>query len=264
MNRYVELNRAHWDELAPIHADSPLYDLEHFRATGSREWLDHGTLGDVRGHSLLHLQCHLGTDTLSWARHGAEVTGVDFSERAIGVARELSARLALPAEFVCADLDELPSVLRRTYAVVYTSYGVLTWLPDLRPWAQTISQLLEPGGQLYVADMHPFVGMFGTDFAEPQSSDFHSDEPRIVVEDGSYADRDAVLENKTSCEWQHAISDVVNAVTSAGLAMTEFREFPYLMFPRFPEMVRGEDGWWRLPDAEDRFPLLFSILARKT
>jgi SAM-dependent methyltransferase len=196
---YVELNRAHWNELVPIHAASEMYDVAHFDATGSREWLDGGALGDVREKRLLHLQCHIGTDTLSWARHGASVTGADFSPAAIDVARDLSARLGLPAEFVCADLDDLPRVLDRRFDVVYTSYGVLTWLPDLVPWARTIGQLLEAGGGFYMVDTHPFVRMFGRNFGTLQSSYFHTDEPHIVVEDGSYAEPEAILENKTSC-----------------------------------------------------------------
>ena len=265
MNRdlYVELNRAHWNELVPIHAESSMYDLEHFNATGSREWLDAGALGDVRGKRLLHLQCHIGTDTLSWVRHGANVTGADFSQAAIDVARDLGEKLELAAEFVCADLDDLPRVLDRRFDVVYTSYGVLTWLPDLIPWGRTIAELLETGGRFYIVDTHPFARMFGTHFGKLQSSYFHTDEPRISVEDGSYAEPDAILENKTSCEWQHSISDIVNALTAADLTIDELRELPYLMFQRFPEMVRGDDGWWRLPESEERFPLMFSILAAK-
>jgi SAM-dependent methyltransferase len=260
---YVELNRAHWNELVPIHAVSSMYDLAHFDATGSREWLDGGALGDVRGKRLLHLQCHIGTDTLSWARHGAEVTGADFSPAAIDVARDLSAKLGLTAEFVCADLDDLPRLLDRRFDVVYTSYGVLTWLPDLAAWGRTIAELLETGGRFYVIDGHPFVGMFGRHFGTLESSYFHSDEPYIAVEDGSYAEPEAILENKTRCEWQHSISDIVNALAAAELAIDELREFPFLMFQRFPEMVRGDDGWWRLPDGDERFPLLFSALATK-
>jgi SAM-dependent methyltransferase len=262
--RYVELNRAHWDELVPIHAASALYDLEHFDATAPREWLDGGALGDVRGKRLLHLQCHIGTDSLSWTRHGAEVVGADFSEPAIGVARELSARLGLAAEFVHADLDELPGALGRRFDIVYTSYGVLTWLPDLAAWARTIAALLDTGGRFYLNDTHPFLHMFGERFGELRWPYFHSPEPQIAVEDGSYADREAVLENKTRCEWQHTVSDIVNALVGTGLRIDELRELPYMMFQRFPEMVRGDDGWWRLPDAEDRFPLLLSVLATRT
>jgi 2-polyprenyl-3-methyl-5-hydroxy-6-metoxy-1,4-benzoquinol methylase len=260
---YVELNRAYWNELVPIHAASAMYDLEHFDATGSREWLDNGALGDVRGKRLLHLQCHIGTDTLSWARHGAKVTGVDFSPAAIDVARDLGAKLALTAEFVCADLDDLSRVLGRRFEVVYTSYGVLTWLPELASWARMIAELIETGGRFYMVDTHPFVRMFGRHFGRLKSSYFHTDEPRISVEDGSYAEPEAILENKTRCEWQHTVSDIVNALSTAGLTIDELRELPYLMFQRFPEMVRGDDGWWRLPDADERFPLLLSILATK-
>ncbi len=263
MNRYVDLNRAHWDELVPVHARSAAYDLAHFDARRSREWLDQGSLGDVRGKRLLHLQCHIGTDTLSWARHGAVVTGADFSPPAIELARELGTKLRLEAEFVCAEIERLPRVLERHFDLVYTSYGVLTWLPDLEPWARAISELLERGGRFYVIDTHPFLGLFNDRFGEFDGSYFHSDEPLVYIADGSYADRDAVLEKKTSCEWQHALSDVVNALTGAGLRIDALREFPYLMFQRFPDMVRGEDGWWRLPDSEGRFPLLFSLLAAK-
>lgn len=156
----VALNRALWNELVPIHAPSDFYDLEHYRGERPREWLDRGELGDVDGKSLLHLQCHIGTDTLAWVHHGAEVTGADFSEEAISVARELSERLHLTATFVCAEITDLPELMHRRYDLVYTSYGVLNWLPDVTPWAQAIAKLLKPGGCFYVADTHPLVGMF--------------------------------------------------------------------------------------------------------
>jgi SAM-dependent methyltransferase len=189
------------------------------------------------------------------------VTGSDFSGRAIAAARELSARLQLSAAFVCAENPALPDLLDRRFDIVYTSYGVLPWLPGLAEWAKAISALLNPGGLFYLADSHALLGMFGDSFGSFEASYFHGTDPRVFVEDGSYADRAAKLVNKTSCEWQHSLSDLINALISHGLEVTVVREFPYyLFFQRFDQMTRCEDGWWRLP-GEERFPLMFSILA---
>ena len=160
MDRSIEANRKLWDKLTPIHVASAFYDVEGFkRGRCTLAAVEREEVGDVAGKSLLHLQCHFGLDTLSWARLGAEVTGVDFSGKAIAQARALVAALGIRAEFVCCELGELPGRLRGGFDIVFTSGGVLPWLPDLRSWAKTIVGLLKLGGVFYIREFHPFAGV---------------------------------------------------------------------------------------------------------
>src|SRR4029450_828988 len=190
MDDYLAANRALWDEWTAIHETSSFYNLEGFKAGDSRLRADEaGEGGEVAGTSLLHLQCHFGIDTLSWARQGARVTGADFSERAIELARRLAAELGLDASFVCSDLYNLPAVLDGQFDVVYTSRGVLGWLPDLERWARVVAPFLRPGGVLYVCEIHPVAQAFSE---QPELRlgypYFPRREPLAAPGQGSYAD----------------------------------------------------------------------------
>ena len=161
MDDYKKANLALWNEWAHLHAGSAFYDVEGFKAgKTSLNPLEMEELGNVAGKTLLHLQCHFGLDSLSWARLGASVTGVDFSDQAIALARSLSQEVGLEAEFVCSDIYELPQVLAGQFDIVYTSYGVLAWLPDLKNWAAVIAHFLKPGGVFFIAEFHPFAMVF--------------------------------------------------------------------------------------------------------
>jgi len=274
MHDFVDANRRHWDELVDIHARSSFYDLAGFKEGGSTERrsaffkLEIQELGDVAGRTLLHLQCHFGMDTLSWARLGATVTGVDFSEESIALARSLSHELDIPAEFVCSDVYALPTVLDATFDVVYTSFGVLCWLPNLHDWAEVISHFLRPGGAFYIAEQHPFANIFSTrraiDHLDIESSYFHSEHPRKFEGDGSYAAPDAKFTNDVTYEWQHSLSDVINALISAGLRIDFLHEHAFSSWRRFPFMAEGADGLWRLPEGlRDKLPLTFTLKATK-
>ena len=151
--QYMESNRRSWNERTPVHARSDFYGIERFKA-GATSLLsvELEEMGDVQGKSLLHLQCHFGMDTLSWARLGANVTGADFSDEAIDLARSLSGELGIEAEFVLSNVYSLPDVLEAQYDIVFTSYGVLVWLPDLKPWAEVVAHFLRPGGFFYIVD----------------------------------------------------------------------------------------------------------------
>lgn len=255
-------NRALWDELTPIHAGSAFYDLEGFRAGRSSLYrIEREELGEeVAGKRLLHLQCHFGLDTLSWARMGAEVTGVDLSPRSIELARALADELTINAHFVCASLYELPSVLEASFDIVYTSWGVLAWLPSLTRWADLIAHYLEPDGVFYMAEFHPVVNGFGDDdrpgLVDPY---FHTGEVREWKTDGTYADPEARVANR-SYQWVHPLGDVITSLIDAGLDIECVREHP-----RAPERIRpwlsqDEDGWWFYPG--DPIPLSFSVRAR--
>jgi SAM-dependent methyltransferase len=265
MDKHTQINLAHWDELVGVHMHArDTYDLDAFRAGRSTLTpIELEEVGDVRGKRLLHLQCHFGMDTISWAKRGATVVGIDFSSEAIGVARELNAELGAGAEFVCSDVYELPGKLEGAFDIVFTSYGVLCWLPDLVQWGKVISHFLAPGGFFYIVDGHPVSGMFGEDGELVASEPYFDVGPIEETEDGSYADRTAVIEHKTSYEWQHSLSDIINALAVSGLHVEFLHEFPFSMFQRLPSMVKGEDGWWRVP-GQDNVPFLFSLKASKS
>jgi SAM-dependent methyltransferase len=228
MNEYLENNRSLWDGWTRLHAGSEFYDVEGFRRGRSTlKPLELEEVGDVRGRSLLHLQCHFGLDTLSWARLGARVTGVDFSEEAVSLARSLAADLDIPARFVRSNVYDLPAALEDSFDIVFTSYGVLSWLPDLEAWAKVVAHFLRPGGFFYIAEFHPLVGMLDDEGAEFVYPYFHAETPTVIESRGSYAAPDAPGFSHPEYNWEHPLSDVVNAVVRAGLRLEYLHEFDY-------------------------------------
>lgn len=265
MGRYSDANRSLWDRWTDLHADSEFYDLRRFRAGASTlHAIELDELGPVTGKTLLHLQCHFGLDTLSWARQGALVTGVDLSPRSISLARELSAELGLPATFVVADIAALPAVLSGQWDIVFTSYGVLHWLPDLARWAAVIAHFLKPGGTFYIVEDHPFMRVFdwSQDPPRPDNPYFHCDEPYQFEARGSYAAPDAPT-TATGYLWDHSLGDVVNAVLGAGLRIEYLHEFPYHVRQKAPTMAPAERGLWRLAERDGNIPFLFSLRATR-
>ena len=268
MNEHTAANRRHWDEVAALHAASEFYDLAGFKAGESKlKPVERDELGDVRGKSLLHLQCHFGLDTLSWAREGALVTGVDFSEPAIETAQALAAACGIKARFVLSDVYALPEQLGGHFDIVYTSYGVLFWLPDVRPWAQVVAHFLKPGGTFYIVEFHPFAGIFDH---EPEQTDlrvrypyFRTEEPLRFEEDGTYADRDAKIVHRLTYSWLHPLGDIVTALIDAGLRIEFLHEFPFMTEQMLPCMEATADGAWRLTKHDGSVPLLYSIKATK-
>ena len=260
----MEANRLHWDELVPVHAASAFYDVAGFKAgrTSLRD-IELRELGDVSSRTMLHLQCHFGLDTLSWRRAGATVTGVDFSAKAITLARQLSAETGLEARFVEANVYDLPGVLHETFDVVFASYGVICWLPDLDRWAEVAAQFVAPGGVLYLVDDHPSAGLLteGADGALAVDSGYaRRPQPERSDKEGSYADPAARIRTP-NFEWTHTLGEVVSALTGADLSVRWLHEHPVCGWQRLKAMVRGDDGWWRLPPPHDRLPLTFSIMA---
>lgn len=265
---HLNANRTMWDAWAQAHHDQPtrFYDVERFKAGENTLMpVELDELGDVSGKSLLHLQCHFGLDTLSWARRGATVTGVDFSPEAIRLARSLAAELDLPAEFVCTNLYDLPDALGdRQYDIVFTSYGVLFWLPDLTAWAELIARYLKPGGTFYIVEFHPFK--FVVDFARetqaPRLVDrYFRSEVEVVSGSDSYAVK--TTESYTSYEWLHTLGETVTALCQAGLRIDFLHEFPYATYGIWGVEEQGPDGLWRLRDHDGAIPQMFSIRATR-
>lgn len=265
MDEYRQANQALWDEWTQIHASSVLYDLPGFKAGhSSLHALEIAEVGEVQGKSLLHLQCHFGQDTLSWARRGARVTGIDFSAQAIDLARSLSGELKIPARFIQTDLYELPRHLHETFNIVYTSYGVLAWLKDIPRWAQIAASFVRPGGRFYIAEFHPaaYVYSDASDGWELETGYFNDGVTAWPVA-GSYADRGAKVQTPTCYEWNYPLGMVVTSLIEAGLVIEFLHEFDYSIYPQFKFLVKGADGLYRPPEGMPRLPLIFSLRAHK-
>jgi len=256
---FLENNRSLWDGWTRLHEKSTFYDLDGIKAgKSSLKPVELEELGEVSGKSLLHLQCHFGIDTLSWARLGARVTGVDFSGEAVALARSLSAELGIPAEFICSNLYDLPRVLEGEFDIVFTSYGVLSWLPDLDGWAGIIAQYLKPGGAFYIVEFHPLVFMLGDDGQTLEYPYFHSPLPIKLRAQGSYAAPDADFTH-TEYNWAHSLSDVINAVLRAGLRLQFVHEFPYSSCEWPPYLTEQEAGRMQVKGRQHDLPLMFSM-----
>jgi len=265
-DKYFKINLKRWNELAEINAKSRVYDLEGFK-TGKTSLLsiELEELGDVNGKTLLHLQCHFGMDTLSWARLGAKVTGVDFSDKAIILAKELSKELDIPARFINANVYDLLNILNEQFDIVFTSYGVLCWLPDLEKWAQTINSCLKPGGTFYVIDGHPF-GILIDEKQQPFKVGFNyfpDGKPLYWEEEAAYADPSTELINKVSYEWDHPISEILNSLLRVNLELEYVHEFPFSYHNYHPDMIKREDGYYEFQNLRFSVPMMFSIKAHK-
>jgi SAM-dependent methyltransferase len=268
---FMESNQALWDEWVDINARSEFYGLEEFRRGGTKlRPYELEEVGDVRGKTLLHLQCHFGMDTLSWARAGAVVTGADFSERGIEVARSLSAELGIEAAFVHADLYDLPDVLEGHFDIVYASRGVLNWLPDLTRWGQVAAHFVKPGGVFYVTEAHPVLHVFDDELNEPylrlRYPYWTPIEPLAFENVGSYADRTQPVTVPMEYDWNHSLGEIVTAVADAGLRIEFLHEFDFLEWPMPPLTEEGEHGLHRLPPGKfgpGELPLFFSLRATK-
>jgi SAM-dependent methyltransferase len=264
-DEYTQANRALWDEWTHIHAGSEMYRLEQFKGgENTLNPLEREEVGSVEGKKLLHLQCHFGMDTFSWARLGAQVTGVDFSPEAIKLATSLSLELGIQARFICCDLYDLPEHLNDTFDIVYTSGGVLTWLRNLDRWAKVAAGYLKPGGMFYIREIHPTSGIFDESASELRIKyPYFDTEPYVDEEPRDYADHTAEIKQKVSYEWTHPLGEILTALIQAGLRLEFLHEFPFTGYQAFPFLEKGEDGYWRLPGNAQTIPLTFSVRARK-
>jgi SAM-dependent methyltransferase len=263
-------NRALWDAWTAVHATGSFYDLAGFKTGGVRlRPYEIELVGEVAGRSLLHLQCHFGIDTLSWARLGARVTGADLSPAAIDLARVLADELGFPeARFVCSNLYDLPDALEGVFDIVYTSRGVLGWLPDVRGWARVVAHFLAPGGRFFITEIHPVVQALedegvGAGELRLRYPYWEHHEPLVFEVKGSYADPDADVGEKVEHGWDHGLGEIVSALIDAGLRIERLVEHPFLAW-KVGFLVDDGEGDWRLPpDAGGELPLMFSLVATK-
>jgi SAM-dependent methyltransferase len=264
-NQYFSANKDLWNQRTAVHKDSDFYDLAGFKAGADvLTPIERKELGDVKGKKMLHLQCHFGMDSLNWSRLGADVTGVDLSDAAINEAKKLNDELNLNAKFHCCNVYDLhpdnnPAFEKAGFDIIFTSYGVIGWLPDLDKWAGIIAYYLKPGGIFYMAEFHPVVWMFDDEFTRVQYS--YENRELIVTENtGTYTDRNAQITGK-EYSWNHSISEVLNALIKNGLTLQHFNEFMYSPYPCFNNTVKGEDGNWYIKGMEGKIPMVYSLKA---
>jgi SAM-dependent methyltransferase len=270
MDEYRRSNLELWNNWAQLHVSSGTYDVESIKAgKNSLRSIELEELGDVQGKSLLHLQCHFGKDTMSWARLGATVTGIDFSDKAIEIARELSAELNIPATFIQSDIYALPAILSGQFDIVFTSYGAICWLNDLDEWARIAASYLKPGGVFYIAEFHPFLMVFDDSEGSPNlkiAYPYGSSEPLRFESQGSYAAPDAGYQG-VEYSWNHTMADIINGLVKAGLHIEFLREHHLSVDGgSFKNALESTgDGWFQLKDPIERaaIPLMFSIRAHK-
>ncbi|MGV7106464.1 class I SAM-dependent methyltransferase [Flavobacterium sp. U410] len=260
--KYLEINKKAWNNKVPVHVDSAFYANESFlNGRNTLPSLDLELLGNVSCKKILHLQCHFGQDSLSLARMGAQVTGIDFSEEAIKVAQNLNEKLGLGAKFICCDVYDTLNHVDEQFDIVYTSYGVIGWLPDLDRWATIIAQSLKPGGQLVFVEFHPVVWMFDDNFNEIK---YHYHNEKVIIEEysGTYAEKEAPI-TTDYVGWNHSLAEVFSALLKQNLRITSFQEFDYSPYNCFNKTIEFEEGKFRIEHLGNKIPMLYSITAMK-
>jgi SAM-dependent methyltransferase len=259
---YFEVNKNTWNQKVEIHAQSEMYKMDAFKSgETSLMPFELKALGDVKGKSLLHLQCHFGQDTLSWSRMGAKAVGVDLSDEGVKLAQHLNEELKLDAEFVCCNVLDTSNHVSDTFDIVFTSYGVIGWLPDLKPWAQMIAERLKVSGTFYIVEFHPILWMF--DYIDDKiKMKYHYSQKDAIYEEyeGTYANQDSKMVSK-EYGWNHGLSEVVNSLIEAGLKIDYLNEYDESPYDVFPDLIKLENGMYKMKD--QLFPMLFEIKATK-
>ncbi|HHB79228.1 MAG TPA: class I SAM-dependent methyltransferase [Saprospiraceae bacterium] len=256
---YKATNKKSWNIRTEHHVQSEFYNVKGFLAGETA--LDEITLdliGDIKGKKVLHLQCHFGLDTLSLARMGAKVTGMDLSDKAIDEARLLAEKAGLDAEFICCDIYDLPDHLDEQFDVVFTSYGVVGWLPDMNRWAEIVTRYLKPSGRFVFIEFHPVVWMFDDDFTKVTYRYFKTD-PIIEEQSGTYAATDAPIQLKYVC-WNHGLGEVVNSLITNGLQIASLKEYDFSPYDSFRHTVEISPKRFRIKHLEDRMPIVYSVV----
>lgn len=259
---YIEINKHSWNNRMEIHLTSKFYNLDGFlKGETSLNPIDLEILGDIRGKSILHLQCHFGQDTISLSRLGAAVTGVDLSDKAIESARKIASETHSNAQFICCDLYDLEKHLDKQFDIVFTSYGTISWLPDLNKWGKLISHFLKPNGKFIFIEFHPVVWLFDDHFDKIGYSYFN-EAPIIETENGTYADKKANI-SQLYVTWNHSMSEVVGSLLNHSMEIIDFQEYDYSPYNIFNNMVEFERNKFRIAHLDNKIPMVYSIIAKK-
>lgn len=261
-NNYIETNKKLWNDRTKVHYESNFYDVEGFlKGNSSLNQIELELLGDVSDKSILHLQCHFGLDTLSLNRLGANVTGVDFSEKAIEIAQEISSKTNLKSSFICSSVYDLPNYLNQKFDIIYTSYGTIGWLPDIDKWSSIISKFLKPNGRFVFVEFHPAIWMFDDKFEEITYK-YNNSDAIVELENGTYANRDANLEHK-SITWNHGIGEVVSSLLENDIALISLKEYDYSPYDCFYGTEEFKKGCFRIKKFGNKLPMVYSIVGEK-
>lgn len=257
-----ETNRKTWNTKVAIHFESDFYDFPNFKnGKSSLNKYELEALGAISGKSLLHLQCHFGQDTLSLARMGAKCTGVDISDEGIKLAKQLNEELKLEANFVCCNVSDTSEYISEKFDIVFTSYGTIGWLPDLKPWAKMISERLKPGGFFYIVEFHPIAWMFDYTVSPPIMKYGYQQKEAIYEEyEGTYANQHSKIVSK-EYGWNHSLGEVITSLCEAGLHIEYLREHDTSPYNIFPNLVKNEEGMFELTNK--KYPLIFEVKAIK-
>lgn len=259
---YLDMNKVSWNKRTDVHVDSEFYGNKSFiNGRSSLNDIELPLLGDLKGKRVLHLQCHFGQDTISMARMGAKATGVDLSDKSVVKAKELTQLTDTDCEFVCCNVYDLPEHLDGQFDIVFTSYGTITWLPDLNQWAGVISHFLKPGGQFIFVEFHPYMWMYDDDMTELKYRYFNSG--RIVEDEvGTYADKGSSI-TQDYVTWNHSMGEVVNSLLGKNIAIDSLNEYDYSPYDIFGGGVEFEPGKFRVAAFDDKLPMVYSIVATK-
>lgn len=258
--KYIEINRQSWNNRTDTHIQSEFYDQAGFlKGKNSLNDIELNLLGNIKGKSILHLQCHFGQDTISLGRLGADVTGVDLSDKAIDRAKQIAKDTNSNAKFICCDVYDLPNHLNEKFDVVFTSYGTIGWLPDLDKWAKIISRFLKPNGQFVFVEFHPVVWMFDDNFDKISYRYFNSG-AIIETENGTYADKKADI-TQSYVMWNHGLSEVINSLISNGLEINALDEFDYSPYNCFQNTLEFEPNKFRIEHLNNKIPMVYSVIA---
>lgn len=259
---YIDINRELWEKKVDDHVESKFYDVPAFlRGESSLRIIELDLLPEVKNKSLLHLQCHFGLDTLSLGRLGAEVTGLDFSPKAIEHAKSLANQTKSNANFICGDVYDTRDLIKEQFDVVFTSYGTIGWLPDIVKWANVVNDSLKPGGEFFFAEFHPFVWMFDDDVKEITYA-YRNGGAITGVETESYADTKEDYQSPWVC-WNYGISDVVQSLIDTGLKITHMSEYNFSPYQIFPDMEKSADQVYRIKRFGNKIPLVYVIKAQR-
>ncbi len=257
---YLEINRQSWNNLTDAHLKSDFYDLQKFiQGKSSLNDIELELLGDLSGKSILHLQCHFGQDSISLARLGAEITGVDLSDKAIETAKKLARETKSNVDFICCDIYDLPKYLDRQFDIVFASYGAIGWLPDLNKWAKIIATFLKPRGQFIFVEFHPVVWMFDDNFEKITYGYFNSG-AIMESENGTYADKNADI-SQEYVMWNHSLSEVLQSLLIHGLEINSFQEYDYSPYDCFDKTVEFAQKKYRIKHLDNKIPMVFSLVA---
>ena len=259
---YFKTNKATWNSKVKVHAESAMYNMEAFKSgETSLNAYELEALPKVKGKSLLHLQCHFGQDTLSWSRLGAKCLGVDLSDEGVKLATELNNELQLDAKFICCNVLDTSKFITDTFDIVFTSYGVIGWLPDLKPWGKMIAERLKKGGIFFMAEFHPIVWMFDYKNGKAEITYGYMQNEVIYEEyEGTYANQESNIISK-EYGWNHGLGEVVSALTEAGLHIDYLKEFDESPYHVLPNLIKTDTGMYVTKDK--LYPLVFTLKATK-